>query len=118
MIRSIAGDGASTVKRVAHGNSRSLPDCVRSVLWSYDSDRIDLVAHKKLIVAQVLNFGTEEAIKWLFKLYGRDEVTRVANDIPLGQWDKKSLSLWSLVLGIAPITRAEKIELASTTQAD
>ena len=86
-----------------------LPTCIRAVLWSYDTDRIDVEAHKKLIVAQVLNFGTEEAIKWAFRQYGRDEVRRLANEIPLGQWDKKSLSLWALVLGIAPAARAQKI---------
>ena len=86
-----------------------LPDGVRAVLWSYDADRIDIQAHKKLIVAQVLNYGTEEAIKWLFRQYGRDEVARIASEIPLGQWDKKSLSLWSLVLGIAPVTRARRM---------
>ncbi|MDR3709526.1 MAG: hypothetical protein P4L33_14600 [Capsulimonadaceae bacterium] len=86
-----------------------LPESVCAVLWSYDTDRIDVDAHKKLIVAQVLNFGTEDAINWVFKQYGQDEVTRLANEIPLGQWDKKSLSLWSLVLGIAPMTRAQRM---------
>ncbi len=88
----------------------AIPDCVRVVLWSYDIDRIDVEAHKKLIVAQVLNFGTMDAIKWAFEQYGRDEVTRVANEIPAGQWDKKSLSFWRLVLGIAPAPRAQKIQ--------
>jgi hypothetical protein len=86
-----------------------IPDCVQAVLWSYDPNRIDLEQHKSIIVSQVLNFGTEEAIKWLFARYGRDEVTRIAGDIPLGQWDKKSLSLWSLVLGIQPISKAQKL---------
>jgi len=70
-----------------------IPDSVRTVLWSYDVDCIDPDVHKRLIVCQVLNFGTEDAIKWLFKLYGREEVARVTGGIPLGQWDKKSLSL-------------------------
>jgi len=86
-----------------------IPDSVRAVLWSYDVDRIYFVQHKRLIVCQVLNFGTEDALKWLFKVYGRDDVTKVANDIPLGQWDKKSLSLWSLVLGVKPVSRSQKM---------
>ena len=89
--------------------SDQLPTFIRTVLWSYDTDRIDLELHKKLIVCQVLNYGTHEAIKWLFGQYGREELTRDANEIPLGQWDKKSLSLWTLVLGIAPISREENV---------
>jgi hypothetical protein len=89
-----------------------IPESVRAVLWSYDVDRIDLERHKRLVVCQVLNFGTEPAIRWLFKLYGRDEVTRVAGEIPLGQWDKKSLSLWSLVLGIRPKSRLHRMGIA------
>jgi len=88
-----------------------IPDSVRAVLWSYDVDRIDTEQHKRLIVCQVLIFGTEDAIRWLFTTYGRDEVTREANEIPLGQWNKKSLALWSLVLGIKPVSRTLKMGL-------
>lgn len=83
-----------------------LPKSVKQVLWSYDTSRIDLWRHRRLIVSQVLNYGNQEATKWLFDHYGQEEVARIASTIPLGQWDKKSLALWSLVLNVIPTTKA------------
>lgn len=86
-----------------------LPKSVQNVLWSYDVDRIDLEIHKKLIVAQVLNFGTQEATDWLFHTYSMAEIQKAADQIPSGQWDKKSLALWSLFLGINPKSKLERV---------
>lgn len=86
-----------------------IPPSVAAVLWSYDLDKIDFKAHQKLIITQVLNFGSKEATDWLFKTYSKDKIVQVAASIPLGQWDKKSLAFWSLSLGIKPTSRAERI---------
>lgn len=87
-----------------------LPKEVIAVLWSYNSQKINPDIHKKAIIAQVLNFGNSEASKWLFRYYGKDEIAKVAKDIPLTQWDKKSLALWSAFLQIEPKERRERIE--------
>ncbi len=89
--------------------SKKLPKCVENVLWSYNVNEIDILTHKKLIIAQVLNFGTTEATNWLFKTYSINEIYQIAQQIPLGQWEKKSLALWSLYLGIKPINKSEKV---------
>ena len=86
-----------------------LPKSVKNVLWSYNVNKIDPEVHKKLIVAQVLNFGTKEATDWLFRIYGIDEIRRVAEMIPSGQWDRKSLALWSLCLDIKPKPKLERV---------
>lgn len=87
----------------------NIPVSIKSVLWSYDLNAIDFDVHKKLIIAQVLNFGTKKATDWLFRLYGKDQISKIAASIPSGQWDKKSLALWSLYLGIKPKTKMERI---------
>lgn len=87
----------------------ALPQSVKAVLWSYDLDQIDLQTHKKLVIAQVLNFGNKEATDWLFKTYSRDTIIAVASQVPTGGWNKKSLALWSLYLGLKSQTRAERI---------
>lgn len=81
------------------------PQSVKAVLWSYDLNTIEVQKDKKIIIFQVLNFGSEEAIKWLFKRYSFEVVEQVANTIPLFQWNKKSLSLWKLILSINPKNR-------------
>jgi len=86
-----------------------LPKSVKNVLWSYDVNKISLDVNKKLIIGQVLNFGTEEATKWLFRNYKLDEICSEAEQIPSGQWDKKSLALWSLYLDIKPKSKLEKV---------
>lgn len=86
-----------------------IPKSVRNVLWSYDVQKIDLILHKKLIISQILNFGTKEATDWLFKTYEADEIRQIAQQIPLGQWEKKSLALWSFYLGIKPMTKSERV---------
>jgi len=81
------------------------PQSVKAVLWSYNWNALEVQKDKKIIISQVLNFGSEEAIKWLFKQYGLTDVEQIANTIPLFQWNKKSLSLWKLVLSINPRRR-------------
>ncbi len=81
------------------------PQSVKAVLWSYNLDIIEVQKDKKIIISQVLNFGSEEAIKWLFKQYGYTTIEQVANTIPLFQWNKKSLTLWKIVLSINPKSR-------------
>jgi len=86
-----------------------LPKSVESVLWSYDVNKIDLSLHKKLIISQVLNFGTRAATDWLFKTYELEEIRKIAEQIPIGQWDRKSLALWALYLGIKPKSKLERV---------
>lgn len=86
-----------------------MPKSVESILWSYNIDEIDLELHKKLIIGQVLNYGTKDATSWLFKMYRQDEIQKIAEQIPFGQWDKKSLALWSLYLDIKPKAKSERV---------
>lgn len=86
-----------------------IPKSVENVLWSYDIDKIDLELHKKLIIGQVLNYGTKKASDWLFSNYSLDEIRKNAEIIPAGQWDKKSLALWSLYLNIKPKDKLERV---------
>ena len=79
-----------------------IPTFVKTVLWSYNSSKIDLNKDERTIISQVLNLGSEEAISWLFNTYGKKEITNIASTIPITAWDKKSLKFWTLVLQINP----------------
>jgi hypothetical protein len=87
-----------------------LPAIIKPFLWSYDFEALDPEKHKRMIVGQLLNFGTKEATDWLFSYYGKKTIADVAANIPLGSWNKKSLALWKLVLDINPIKRSEKLQ--------
>ena len=79
-----------------------IPDFLQPYLWSYDMHALDLKNDKGIIVFQVLNLGSKRATDWLFSTYNRQEIAEVANTFPQTQWNKKSLRLWSIVLGINP----------------
>jgi hypothetical protein len=78
------------------------PQSVKAVLWSYDLNSIEVQKDKKIIIFQVLNFGSEEAIKWLFKRYDLTVIKQVVNTIPLFEWNKKSLALWKTIFSLNP----------------
>lgn len=77
-----------------------IPPSVRPFLWSYDLSKLDLVRDKKRIVTNVLNLGTKEATDWLFATFNnKDLCDAVENPLP-GEWNKKSIHFWAVVLGV------------------
>jgi len=79
-----------------------LPPAVKAALWSLDTERLDLEAHRERIVTNVLNLGTHEALTWLFATYPRERIAEVVARPRPGEWNKRSLNFWSLVFGLEP----------------
>lgn len=86
-----------------------VPKEVSKVIWFIEPSKLDPQTNKMTIVSSVLMYGSEEAWEWLFAYYGKREVAKIAQQIPRGQWDPKSLALWSMYLKINPRTRLENI---------
>ena len=80
--------------------TKKAPRFLQPYLWSYDINRIDIKKDKKLIIQQVLNFGTEKEVKWIFETYDKKEIRGVLKDPKRGMWDKKSLNFWKTILEI------------------
>ena len=80
-----------------------IPQFVQPFLWSYDIDALDISRNKKRIITNVLNFGTSEATNWLFNTYTKEDIKNcLINPLP-GEWNNKSMALWSLVFNIKPV---------------
>lgn len=81
-----------------------LPQPVKVCLWSYDIDQIDLVnpAHRVRIILNVLNLGSMEAVDWLRKNFSDQEIKNTIIKTSVSEWNKKSISLWSLVFQTYP----------------
>ena len=81
-----------------------LPQAVRACLWSYDTGKIDLSIpdHRKRVIQNVLNRGTTPAIEWLMDTFSKSEIADAIRESCVSEWNKKSLSLWSLVFGKEP----------------
>lgn len=80
----------------------TLPFAVRSTLWSYDTSKLDLKKDKKRIILQTLNNGSMEAITWLKQTYSTQELQDTIRQSSVGEWSKKSLNYWSLMLDSTP----------------
>lgn len=78
----------------------SLPKFLQSVLWSYDIKKIDIKTDKELIIQQVLNWGTEKQLKWLFKTYSKKEIKHVLRYSRRGSWQANVLNFWLRVFDI------------------
>ncbi len=78
---------------------------VKATLWSYDTAKIDKVRDKELVITNVLNYGTKEATDWLFQVYDRDDIMAILKNPRPGEWNKKSLNLWSLMFDVIPEIR-------------
>jgi len=84
-------------------NVGMIPAFVKPFLWSYDTNSLDLERDKRRIITNVLKLGTKEASDWLFDTYSKEDIIEcVSNPLP-GEWDRKSLSYWALVLDVTPL---------------
>jgi len=84
--------------------NKALPQEVRACLWSYDVDKMDSSNpdHRTRIIKNVLNIGTQKAIDWLLDKYTADEIKQTLAQSSVSEWDKKSLSLWSIIFATKP----------------
>lgn len=79
-----------------------IPHFVQPFLWSYNIDALDISRDKRRIITNVLNFGTSEATNWLFSTYTKEDIKDcLINPLP-GEWNNKSMALWSLIFGTLP----------------
>jgi hypothetical protein len=77
------------------------PAFLRSILWSYDLNKVDLREDKKGIITQVLNYGDWKALKWLYSFYGEKEIKDVVSHPIKGLWFDKVLNFWQKMLDVA-----------------
>lgn len=70
-------------------------------LWSYDLKKMDKERDKQIIIKNILDFGTKQAIDWLRENYSKKIKEAIKNSVK-SDWSKKSINLWSLVYGVKP----------------
>ncbi len=85
---------------------KDAPQAVKATLWSFDVNKMDISTDKERIITNVLNYGTKSATDWLFQVYEKSEIQKVLENPRPGEWDKKSLNLWTLIFGVTPKLRA------------
>lgn len=83
-------------------NNKHLPEYLQPFLWSYDLMQMDIEKHKKIIIKNILDFGTREATDWLKDNYSKKDIQEIIESSYSSDWSKKSLNFWSLIYGVQP----------------
>lgn len=81
-------------------DENQIKDVFKPFLWSYDIEKIDIKKNKKIIILNVLNYGTKKATDLLFNVYSRKEIEEIVEKSVQGEWNKKSLNYWKLFLNL------------------
>ncbi len=79
---------------------KKIPTSFQTALWSYDISRMDIEKDKKGIITQVLNYGTWDNLKLLFKIYPEKEIKKVVKNPSRGVWFEKVLNFWLTIFDI------------------
>lgn len=59
-----------------------IPKNLQPVLWSVNTDKLDLQINKTYIIHQILAYGTWDQIKWLFTAYTSKTIRQVFSEFP------------------------------------
>jgi len=90
-----------------------LPKDFKYLFWSYDFSSIDPKKDKERIIVNVINYGQWKHWKWLIKTYGKDNLKRTIENIPMTEFRERALRLISLLLDIKEfkyVSRSDKIK--------
>ena len=71
---------------------KTIPLLFKPFLWSCDTDKMDLKRDKRRIIINVLNLGTKEAVRELFKIYTKKDIVELFTNSMRGKWNEKSLN--------------------------
>ena len=58
-------------------NDEQLPDFLSLFLWSYDLAKLNKAVDKKIIIKNILDFGTVQATGWLRDNYTIEEIKKI-----------------------------------------
>jgi len=81
-----------------HPDDAPLPEFLRPLFWEVDFDRLRVRGHERYIIERVLEYGDDEAIRWLYHTFGPraiGDVVRRSRKI-----SRNTATLWALVLDI------------------
>jgi len=84
----------------AKNKNNKVPKQFQTVLWSYDVMELDLKRNQREVITQVLNYGTWDDLKLLYKLYSEKDIKNVVKNPRRGVWFEKVLNFWTLMFNI------------------
>lgn len=77
-----------------------IPSRMKWLFWSYDIKSLNIKDDKDYIITQVLNYGTWEDLKLLYRLYSEEDIKKIVKNPRRGVWFEKVLDFWTLMFDI------------------
>lgn len=65
----------------------------QALFWDVDPDTIDLDKHARYIIERVLDFGTDEEVRWMYHRYPRSRIREVIDNPRM--LHQKTRALWN-----------------------
>lgn len=75
-----------------------LPTFLKKYFWEIDFDKLDTKERSTYVIERILEYGNEEAVRWLFKNYPQKLIKSVVCQTPT--LSLAGASFWALVLDI------------------
>lgn len=72
----------------------------RPYLWSYDLAKLDPRKNRDLIIHQVLAFGSMDAVRALYKFYGKNVIRQAFRKPYRGAYSAPVFNLFKTLLGL------------------
>jgi hypothetical protein len=68
-----------------------------SLFWDADPARVDPEQHSRYVIERIMDFGTDDEIRWMCQAYPKEELRRVL-ELPRSPIHPKSRKFWKLML--------------------
>jgi hypothetical protein len=81
-------------------SNKPIPRFVSPCLWFCNINKVDLLKDKQMIITQVLNYGNEKRVRWLYSVYSEKDIKNVVSHPGRGLWFDKVLNFWERMLSI------------------
>jgi hypothetical protein len=92
--------------------NHKLPPDLEWLFPEYDFAEVGLISHRSVIIERILEKGSWNQVRWLFKAYGAEAVTRWVRKHGFRSLSKRSFALWKLALDIKDFEAPEWAILA------
>jgi len=78
--------------------TKQLPNFLRPYFWEVDFMAIQLPKHETYVIERVLEYGNDQAIGWLKKIFTPDTIAHVVRRS--GCLSRNTANFWALILDI------------------
>ncbi len=78
-----------------------IPKSFQPILWSVNVKNLDLEKNKNYIIHQILSYGNLKQIRWLFRVYSKEEIKKVFETSPMKIYNFPAFNfIKNIVLGL------------------